>query len=270
MKKYFTALTIAGSDSGGAAGIQADLKTFSALGCYGMSVITAVTAQNTEGVRGIHPVPPEHIALQIDAVLGDIGADVIKIGMLHSQEVISTVTGRLRHHSCRRIIVDPVMESTSGAPLLSEDGISMLKSRLIPMAELLTPNLPEASVLLGRSVTSYDQMEDACRELANLGCRAILLKGGHLEGNRCVDMLFDARSGQLQEFLAERVVTENSHGTGCTISSAIAAFLARGLALKDAVPMAKEYIERALIAGSKTRIGHGRGPVHHFHDWWSL
>lgn len=268
LKQYCRALTVAGSDSGGAAGIQADLKTFSALGCYGMSVITAVTAQNTMGVTGIHPVPPAHIALQLDAVLSDIGADVIKLGMLHSAEAILSVAELLKKYPCPHIVLDPVMVATSGDPLLQQNAVSCLTSHLFPLAEVITPNLPEASMLLGREVTCYQQMGDACRELGRLGCRSVFLKGGHLLGGSCVDMLFDVKKGSLQEYQEGRIDTKNSHGTGCTVSSAIAAFLAMGLELTEAVKKAKNYISLALEGGAGMKLGHGHGPVHHFHGWW--
>jgi hydroxymethylpyrimidine/phosphomethylpyrimidine kinase len=268
MKTYCRALTIAGSDSGGGAGIQADLKTFSALGCYGMSVITALTAQNTLGVTGIHPVPPEFIAMQIGAVLDDIGTDAVKIGMLHSSRVISCIADRLSHYHCANIVLDPVMVAKSGDHLLKGDAVGMLKSRLLPLAAVVTPNLPEASVLLGKEVTERGQMGDACRELGRLGCRSVFLKGGHLLGDTCVDMLFDAQTGTLLEFETKRIDTVNSHGTGCTVSSAIAAFLARGHDLPEAVGKAKKYVSQALQAGAGVLVGHGHGPVHHFHGWW--
>ncbi len=268
MGSYYRALTIAGSDSGGGAGIQADLKTFSALGCYGMTAITAITAQNTLRVMDIHPVPPEYVALQIDAVLSDIGADTVKIGMLHSSDVILRVVDRLSHYHCGNIVLDPVMISTSGKPLLEGDAVEMLKSHLVPLAAVFTPNLPEASILLGREVTERDQMGDACRELCHLGCRSVLLKGGHLAGDSCVDMLFDSRTGTLLELESERFYTVNSHGTGCTLSSAIAAFLARGIDMPEAVKRAKRYLSHALKAGAGATVGKGHGPVHHFYAWW--
>lgn len=268
MVTYCRALTIAGSDSSGGAGIQADLKTFSALGCYGMSVITAITAQNTVAVTDIHPVPAESIALQIDAVLSDIGADAVKIGMLHSARVISCVADRLSHYNCGNIVLDPVMVATSGGHLLRDDAVRTLKLSLLPLAAVVTPNLPEASVLLGQEVTERDQMGDACRELGRLGCRSVFLKGGHLVGDICVDMLFDSRTGMLLEFESERFDTVNSHGTGCTVSSAIAAFLARGADLPEAVKRAKKYVSLSLKAGAGVTVGRGHGPVHHFHAWW--
>ncbi|MGB3212326.1 MAG: bifunctional hydroxymethylpyrimidine kinase/phosphomethylpyrimidine kinase [Desulforhopalus sp.] len=269
MMNYCRALTIAGSDSGGGAGIQADLKTFSALGCYGMSAITAITAQNTVAVTDIHPVPPECIASQIDAVLSDIGADTVKIGMLHSSEVISCVADRLSRYQCSNIVLDPVMVAKSGDHLLQADAVNTLKSSLLPMAAVVTPNLPEASVLLGWEVTERNQMADACRELGALGCRSVFLKGGHLSGGTCIDIYFDGQTGTLLELESERFDTVNSHGTGCTVSSAIAAFLGRGLVLPEAVQRAKKYVSQALNAGAGMAIGHGHGPVHHFHAWWS-
>lgn len=268
MKTYYKALTIAGSDCSGGAGIQADLKTFSALACYGMSVITALTAQNTVAVTGIQPVPADFIGLQIEAVLNDIGADAVKIGMLHSPQVIETVADSLRKFSPLAIVLDPVMVAKSGDTLLRDDAVAALKSILIPMATVITPNLPEATVLLGRDVSTVAQMPDACQDLARLGCETVLLKGGHLEGDDCVDMLFDGRRGIVTELEGRRIVTANSHGTGCTISSAITAYLARGLDLLDAVQKAKLYITKALTASSGISTGHGHGPVHHFHEWW--
>jgi hydroxymethylpyrimidine/phosphomethylpyrimidine kinase len=268
MKSYYRALTIAGSDSGGGAGIQADLKTFSALGCFGMSVITALTAQNTVAVTGIHAVPPEFIALQLEAVMSDIGVDAVKIGMLHSPEVIRTVAEGLKRYKCAQIVLDPVMIAKSGDKLLLDDAIAALKTLLIPMATVVTPNLPEASVLLGRQVTSREQMHEACRELAALGSQTVFLKGGHLRDAVTMDLLYDSRSGEMLELAGPRVDTLNSHGTGCTISSAIAAGLAKGLTLVDAVKAAKSYISGALAAGAQIKTGKGHGPVHHFYAWW--
>lgn len=268
MKTYKRALTVAGSDSGGGAGIQADLKTFSALGCYGMSVITAVTAQNSVAVSGIHPIPPDFVGLQLDAVLGDIGADAVKIGMLHSSPIIAMVADRLSRYECGAIVVDPVMVATSGDSLFLAQAVDDLKADLLPLAALVTPNLPEASLLLGREVTGREQMADACRDLARLGCRSVYLKGGHLAGDSSVDMLFDGQTGKITELEGERVITGNSHGTGCTLSSAIAAYLAKGMALPEAARLAKTYVGLALIAGAEITTGHGHGPVHHFHAWW--
>ena len=268
MKTYKRALTIAGSDSGGGAGIQADLKTFSAIGCYGMSVITALTAQNTVAVTGIHPVPPAFIAKQIDAVMADIGTDAVKIGMLHSPEVITTVADALRRHKAANIVLDPVMVAKSGDKLLRDDAVQALRSDLIPLADVITPNLPEAGVLLGREIIAENQMEDACRELAALGCRAVLLKGGHLNGPASPDLLYINGNPEPVRLEAKRVDTPNSHGTGCTLSSATAAYLALGRSVEDAVREAKHYLLESLKAGAGYALGRGHGPVHHFHANW--
>ena len=270
MKQYHRALTIAGSDSGGGAGIQADLKTFSALGCYGMTVITALTAQNTVSVTGIQAVPPDFIALQMDAVMTDIGADAVKIGMLHSPEVIRTVARCLRQYECETIVLDPVMVTRNGDKLLQDDAVLALKENLFPMAAVITPNLAEASILLGREITERSQMSDACRDLASLGCDRVFLKGGALAGSVSVDFFYDSSNGEMRELESPRVVTPNSHGTGCTLSSAIAAFLAKGLALSDATLKAKQYIDGALQGGTDIKLGTGHGPVHHFHNLWEV
>jgi hydroxymethylpyrimidine/phosphomethylpyrimidine kinase len=270
MKNYCRALTIAGSDSGGGAGIQADLKTFSALGCYGMSVITALTAQNTVGVTGIHPVPPEFIALQMDAVMTDIGADAVKIGMLHSPEVIRVVAECLQQYDCKHIVLDPVMVTRNGDKLLQDDAVQALKELLFPKASVITPNLAEASILLGRDITEQSMMADACRELADLGCDRVFLKGGALRGFTSVDFFYESSTGEILELESPRVDTPNSHGTGCTTSSAIAACLAGGMKFSEAVREAKLYIDGALQGGAAVKIGSGHGPVHHFHKWWNV
>lgn len=270
MQKYFRALTVAGSDSGGGAGIQADLKTFSALGCYGMSVITALTAQNTLGVMGIHAVPPEFIGLQMEAVITDMGADAVKIGMLHSPEVIGMVAKRLQQYRCVSVVVDPVMVTRNGDKLLQDDAVQALKEQLFPLATVITPNLAEASILLGRDVVQFDQMPAACRDLALMGCDKVFLKGGALRGSSSADVLYDRVTDECVVFESERIQTLNSHGTGCTISSAITAFLARGMVLREAVTVAKEYINGALKAGAGVKIGAGHGPVHHFFDLWNV
>ncbi len=272
MKIYPRALTIAGSDSGGGAGVQADLKTFSALGCFGMSAITALTAQNTVEVAGIYPVSPEFIGMQIDAVLTDIGADAVKIGMLHSPEVIEIVAKKLRQYKCRPIILDPVMIAKSGDKLLQDDAIDTLKKSLIPLATIITPNLPEASVLLEKPVETREQMHEACRELALLGCDNILLKGGHLtekhSSSGSVDFLYLGKDKKLIELDEKRIPTNNSHGTGCTLSSAITAYMARKNSIEISVRKAKAYITGALEAGAEYKTGNGHGPVHHFYRVW--
>ncbi|MCF6246465.1 MAG: bifunctional hydroxymethylpyrimidine kinase/phosphomethylpyrimidine kinase [Desulfobacula sp.] len=268
MKTYFKALTIAGSDSGGGAGIQADLKTFSALGCFGMSAITALTAQNTRLVTDIFPVPPQFIGQQIDAVLEDIGTDAVKIGMLHSPQVIETVAKKLEQWDCPNIVLDPVMISTSGNALLQKDAVIALKTILIPKATIITPNLPEASVLLNRDVETLEDMEQAVKDLAALGCKNILLKGGHLSFGDVCDFLYQKNTDTITKLPGARVNTPNTHGTGCTLSSAIAANLAKGIALETAVLNAKSYITGVLCGGADFIMGKGHGPVHHFYDIW--
>lgn len=267
-KSYRRVLTVAGSDSSGGAGIQADLKTIAANGCYGMSVITALTAQNTQGVKGIHPVPVDFVARQLDAVLADIGADAVKIGMLYSAELIVLVARKLQEYRVSCVVLDPVMVAQSGDKLIQDDAIEALKTHLIPLAEILTPNIPEASVLLGRKISGVAEMPGAAIELANLGCRNVLVKGGHLKGKDSDDCLYLGDGKLTVRFPGARVVTRNDHGTGCTLSAAIAAFLARGDEVEDAVRRAKEYLTGAIRAGAAYRIGHGHGPVHHFHRFW--
>ena len=268
MASYFRALTIAGSDSGGGAGIQADLKTFSALGVFGMSAITALTAQNTRVVTKIFPAPPEFIGEQIDAVMADIGTDAVKIGMLHSPQVIAVVAEKLARWNCPNVVVDPVMISKSGDKLLQDDAVSALREMLLPLATVITPNLPEASVLLGRDIETADDMPGAAKNLADLGVSNVLVKGGHLTGKTSHDLLYENATGKMKELPGNRVDTTNSHGTGCTLSSAIAAGLAKGLNLETAVVQAKNYITEALKAGAAYKTGKGHGPVHHFHALW--
>jgi hydroxymethylpyrimidine/phosphomethylpyrimidine kinase len=266
-KKYNRVLTIAGSDSGGGAGIQADLKTIGANGCYGMSVITALTAQNTVGVRGIFGVPIDFVQLQLEAVLADIGTDAVKIGMLFSPELIATVALQLQRFKVTNIVLDPVMIAQSGDKLLQDEAIEALKTSLIPMAALITPNLPEASVLLGREITARNMVGDAARELCRLGCTNVLIKGGHLGGEESDDCLYLAEKDELIFLPAKRIETGNNHGTGCTLSSAIAANIARGCDVVNAVRRAKEYITGAISAGADYSLGQGHGPVHHFYQF---
>ncbi|MDY0150052.1 MAG: bifunctional hydroxymethylpyrimidine kinase/phosphomethylpyrimidine kinase [Kiritimatiellia bacterium] len=267
-KIYRRVLTIAGSDSGGGAGIQADLKTFAANGCYGMSVITALTAQNTLGVSGIHPVPVAFVEQQLDAVLGDIGADAVKIGMLFSVELIAAVARKLRDYDAQRIVLDPVMVAKGGDRLLQEDAIAALKEHLFPLAEVITPNLPEAEDLLGRTISGRAEMLAAGRDLVQWGPRYVLVKGGHADGHNSEDVLVASAGGEGTWFGAARVATQNTHGTGCTLSSAIAAQLAQGLSVPDAVDKARDYIQQAIRAGAAYRLGQGHGPVHHFWPFW--
>ena len=272
-QQYTRVLTIAGSDSGGGAGIQADLKTFSACGCFGMSAITAITAQNSVGVRGIHGIPPDMIRRQIEAVLEDLGADAVKIGMLHSPEVIEVVHDVLARFGISQIVLDPVMVATSGDRLLKDEAIGALISKLLPAARLITPNIPEAEVLLNQKIGAQEEMAEAAKALsAQISTHhrgvSVLLKAGHFLNDRLVDVLWDAESEQLTEFPVQRIDSVNTHGTGCTLSSAIAAFLAKGLSLSDAVFRAKIYLHNALAAGAAYQIGEGHGPVHHFHAFW--
>ena len=268
LRQYCKVLTIAGSDSGGGAGIQADLKTFSAIGCYGMSVITALTAQNTQGVKAIHAVPPAFAVEQIEAVLSDIGADAIKIGMLYSAELIEAVAQELKKHGARKIVLDPVMVAQSGDKLLQDDAIEAIKTHLMPLADVVTPNLPEASVLCGMPLTQWGDIESAAEILAKYGSRSILIKGGHGDERKSTDLLFLAGEGRFVSLAADRIETRNNHGTGCTLSSAIASYMAKGNDIEQSVQMAKAFINHAIAAGAHYKIGHGHGPVHHFFQWW--
>ena len=255
------ALTVAGSDSGGGAGIQADLKTFGALGVFGTSAITAVTAQNTVGVRRIQEIDPDVVAAQIDAVAEDIGMDAVKTGMLASNAIIEAVAAAFRRHRVPNLVVDPVMISKSGARLLKEDALTTLKTKLLPLAEIVTPNIPEAEVLSGRAIADAEALRDAAKRIADLGARRVVIKGGHAEGPNVVDLYFDGE--RFEEFKAERIATRSTHGTGCTYSAAIAAYLAHGLPPLEAVARAKEFLVAALR--SAPEIGKGIGPVDHFH-----
>jgi hydroxymethylpyrimidine/phosphomethylpyrimidine kinase len=255
------ALTIAGSDSGGGAGIQADLKTFQALGVYGASAITAITAQNTLGVRSVHEIPTDVIAAQIDAVVEDLGVDGLKTGMLSSSEIISTVADRVRHWDLAgKLVVDPVMVAKSGDRLLREDAVQALIHDLLPLAAVLTPNIPEAEVLVGRTLVTDDEIRQAARDIFELGPRAIVMKGGHRSG-AAIDLLFDGN--RFYAFSSERVETSSTHGTGCTLSAAIAAGLANGASIEEAVRDAKSYLAEAIRQAKP--LGHGQGPV--AHDW---
>ncbi|MDF0377325.1 bifunctional hydroxymethylpyrimidine kinase/phosphomethylpyrimidine kinase [Methylophilus sp. YYY-1] len=265
--RYPRVLSIAGSDSSGGAGIQADLKTFSALGCYGMTAITALTAQNTQGVRAIHSVPVSMLRDQIDAVVEDIGVDAVKIGMLHSPEVVEAVAQALDAHGLKQVVLDPVMVAANGAKLISDEAIAVLVSELFPRALVVTPNLDEASLLLGRPLTQSDALAEAAQALLAQGAHAILLKGGHLPDHDVLDILVQAHAnGQdnvIQRLHSVRISTHNLHGTGCTLSSAIAAYLALGCNLSEAVLAARTYVRGALYAGSHVRTGEGVGPLNH-------
>ncbi|MFI5011063.1 MAG: bifunctional hydroxymethylpyrimidine kinase/phosphomethylpyrimidine kinase [Hyphomicrobiales bacterium] len=258
------AVTVAGSDSGGGAGIQADIKTFAALGVYGASVITAVTAQNTRMVTGIHDVPSDFVTLQIDAVYSDLAVAATKIGMLSRPETVVAVADGLRRWQARHVVLDPVMIATSGARLLSADAVEALRNLLFPIADLVTPNLLEAAALLGEAVASGETaMARQGERLRQLGARAALVKGGHAGGPESVDVLVDDEG--VARFTAPRIATRNTHGTGCTLSSAIAAHLARGQDLRESVRLAKIYLTDAIAAGDRLKVGSGRGPVHHSH-----
>jgi hydroxymethylpyrimidine/phosphomethylpyrimidine kinase len=261
------ALTIAGSDSGGGAGIQADLKTFSALGVYGASVIAALTAQNTRGVTGIHDVPPDFVTAQMDAVFPDLDIDAVKIGMLSRAPIIEAVVAGLAKHKAKNIVLDPVMVATSGDRLLEGAAVDILRSKLIPMAAVITPNLPEAAALLSAPVAANESdMRLQAEKLIAGGAQAVLIKGGHGEDPEAVDLLVEPT--RVTRLTALRVDTRNTHGTGCTLSSAIAAGLAKGLSLADAVRAAKDYITAAIAASDRLHVGRGHGPVHHFQAWW--
>ena len=262
------AVTIAGSDSGGGAGIQADLKTFSALGVYGASVLTALTAQNTLGVSAVHDVPGDFVRAQIDAVFSDLHVDAVKIGMLSQPETIETVAAGLKAHAGAPVVLDPVMVAASGDPLIADQAVETLIRVLIPQADLITPNLHEAARLLQADIAAdAREMEAQAEQLAGLGATAVLIKGGHGAGATADDFLLTEAGG---DWLSRpRHPTTNTHGTGCTLSSAIAAGLARGLPLDEAVAVAKDYISAAIAAADTLAIGSGHGPVHHFHAFWS-
>ncbi len=260
--RYVRVLSIAGSDSGGGAGIQADLKTFSALGCYGMTAIAAITAQNTQGVRAIHGVPPDILRAQIEAVVEDIGVDAVKIGMLHAPEVVQVVADAIRRYHLPHVVLDPVMVATSGDRLIAAETVDVLVRELFPLAQVVTPNLDEAALLLGRPIAGIDALDAAAQALRALGAPAALLKGGHLPGDEVVDVLA-LPDGSLMPLRSARIATPNGHGTGCTLSSAIAAHLALGHTLPSAVAQARAYILGAIQAGAAVRTGQGHGPLNH-------
>ncbi len=270
---YPRILSIAGSDSGGGAGIQADLKTCSALGCYGMTAITAITAQNTCGVQGIHAIPPEMLRQQIDAVVSDIGVDAVKIGMLHDPEVVHIVAQAIRQYRFKHIVLDPVMVATSGDALIARETIAVLVDELFPLVSVITPNLDEASLLLARPIQYVDELNTAAQDLQALGAPAVLLKGGHLaeqpngnsNGAQVTDVLLYAQDGEMrtQTYTNPRILSRNTHGTGCTLSSAIACYLALGESLPDAVAKARAYIVQAIEQGKNVHTGQGHGPLNH-------
>ena len=261
-QRYARVLTIAGSDSGGGAGIQADLKTFAALGCYGMSAITALTAQNTMGVQGIHAVPASFLKAQIASVMDDIGVDALKIGMLHEPGIVEVVAWAIDHYQIRQVVLDPVMVATSGDRLIAQETVQVLVRYLFPRVTVVTPNLDEAELLLGQGIADAQALDAAAQGLLAMGAKAVLLKGGHLQGPQVVDLLVQA-DGPARRLASARIESRNVHGTGCTLSSAIAAHLARGATLEDAVRAARDYVRGALLAGAPVRTGAGSGPLNH-------
>ncbi|MDR0349214.1 MAG: bifunctional hydroxymethylpyrimidine kinase/phosphomethylpyrimidine kinase [Tannerella sp.] len=269
MKKHYKrVLTIAGSDPGGGAGIQADLKTFSACGCFGTSAIVAVVDENTVGVTGVHPVPVPFVTGQIKSVLDDIGTDAVKIGMLHASELIRAIKDTLMPYDIKNTVLDPVMVATSGDKLLQDEAIDTLKNELIPHVRIITPNIPEAEILSGKKIRTQKDLAAISKQLSKNRQVSVLLKAGHLTEAKLTDLFYNAETDEVIELTSSRIDTKNTHGTGCTLSSAIAASLAHGLSLTDAVKEAKEYIKAALMAGSAYEIGKGHGPVHHFFHFW--
>ncbi len=261
------ALTIAGSDSSGGAGIQADLKTFAALGVYGASVITALTAQNTRGVSGIHQVPADFVTAQIDAVFGDLEVKAVKIGMVAELATIDAIAAGLDRWSPKHVVLDPVMVATSGDRLLAADAVEALRTKLVPRASLITPNLPEAAALLDEPIASNEAaIESQGRRLLAMGCPVVLIKGGHGQGAESIDYLIEGNG--VVALAAPRIATKNTHGTGCSLSSAIAAGLAKGEDMATAVRQAKTWISAAIAAADRLGVGHGHGPVHHFHGFY--
>lgn len=262
--KYVPVLTIAGSDSGGGAGIQADLKTFSALGCFGTSAITAITVQNTLGVTGIHSVPPEIVTGQIRAVMDDIQPAAIKIGMIHTPELALAIAETLLSYPGVPVVLDPVMVATSGDRLIKSETIAIIKEKLFPLVTLVTPNLDEAAILAEMPLHQLSDMQAAATRILSHGCNAVLVKGGHLAGSELFDVYRD-RDGREHIVSSEHIATSNTHGTGCTLSSAIAAYLGRGEALVRAIDLASEYIHAAIVAGQYVQTGKGHGPLNHFY-----
>lgn len=263
--KYPTVLSIAGSDSGGGAGIQADIKAISACGAYAATAITAITVQNTVGVTNVHPVPPQILEEQIEAVLSDIGADAVKIGMLHSADIIEVVCRALDRYTIKNVVLDPVITATSGDILLQNEALTALREQLIPKARVITPNIPEAEILLDEPITAEDDLPHYAAKLAGRYRVSVLLKAGHLDGDVLTDVLYDFEKNETLLLESKRIRTRNTHGTGCTLSSSLAAFLARGFELQDATRRAKAYISHAIAGGADYEIGAGHGPVHHFH-----
>ncbi|CAI8013113.1 Hydroxymethylpyrimidine/phosphomethylpyrimidine kinase [Geodia barretti] len=257
------AMTVAGSDSGGGAGVQADLKTFAALGVYGASALTAITAQNTVAVTAVHELPIDLIAAQIEAVVSDIGVDAVKTGMLSSSEIVEVVARELDRHGIKNLVVDPVMIAKSGDPLLRQEAVDSVRTLLVPLACIVTPNVPEAETLTGMKVETDEDMREAARRIIGMGARAVVVKGGHREGP-ATDLFYDGT--EFVEFTSDRFDTVNTHGTGCTFASATAAGLAQGKSVVEAVAQAKEYVTEAIR--NSYPLGQGHGPVHHFWQLW--
>ncbi|PIE43964.1 MAG: bifunctional hydroxymethylpyrimidine kinase/phosphomethylpyrimidine kinase [Gammaproteobacteria bacterium] len=269
MKTYKRVLTIAGSDSGGGAGIQADIKTISANGCFATSAITAITAQNTLGVTDIHALPISNLKAQIEAVLQDIGTDSIKIGMLHNAETINAVHQCLKPYKIKNIVLDPVMVATSGNKLLQDEAIDTLKNVLIPVSRVITPNIPEAEILLNKTITKQEELPGLAKALSEKSAGvSVFLKAGHLSDDRLVDVFYNAEKDETIELVSQRVHSNNTHGTGCTLSSALAANLAQNIELTQAAEAAKKYVNEAIIQGAEYQIGAGHGPVKHFYNLW--
>lgn len=261
--RYPVVLTIAGSDSSGGAGIQADIKTCSALGVYGASAITSVTAQNTLGVRGIQAISPDILKGQIEAVFDDITVDAVKIGMLHNKDAVQIVADAIDRYHPPYVVLDPVMISTSGSKLMEEDAIEAVITHLFPRITLLTPNIDEAAYLSGISIVSEEDMTEVASKLMRMGCRSVLIKGGHLKGEKMSDILYQPNELPLQ-FTTPTIHTINTHGTGCSLSAAIAACLAKKQSIENAVETAKNYVTTAILNGAKVKTGHGHGPLNHF------
>ena len=267
MKHYTRVMTIAGSDPSGGAGIQADIKTISAIGCFATSAIVAVVDENTVGVTGVHPVPVEFVTGQIHSILDDIGTDAVKIGMLHSSELICAVRKTLDEYpEIGNVVFDPVMVATSGDPLLEADAVDTLRTVLIPRARIITPNIPEAELLLGNRIETQSELADAARELSKFGA-SVFLKAGHLSDEELIDVFYNAETGKLMELSSPRIYTRNTHGTGCTLSSALASYLALGYDPDIAARRAKDYISAAIASGADFEIGKGHGPVNHFFQY---
>lgn len=266
MKKYPCVLTIAGSDCSGGAGIQADIKTISALGAYAASAITAITVQNTCGVTDIHPIPPHYVKGQIDAVMTDINPNAIKIGMINDVEIVKVIAESIRRYKPQYVVFDPVMVSTSGCKLIEDDAIEAITSILMPLATIITPNLSEAKAMTGKPLSTVEEMKSAGKELLVYGCQSVLIKGGHLDGNDMCDVLATKKETEPYIFKANKIDSNNTHGTGCTLSSAIATFLALGKGLPEAVKLAKEYVSKGIESGKDVVTGRGHGPLNHLHS----